>query len=304
MPKVSVIIPAYNKAELTCRTINSVLSQTYQDLEVIVVDDGSKDSTRQVLSVFGNKIRYVYKDNGGACSARNEGIRQSKGQYLAFIDCDDLYQQQKIDTCVNYLEKHPHFGLVHTAAYFIDNEDRIVGLYNHPRSQKQGWVSQRLILGNYICNSTAFIRRNILDEAGVFDESIFPPADWDMWLRLADVTQVGYIPEPLTKYRVTDNFIFNRLEQALTEELYVVNKTFVRNKFWPKGLYNKALSNTHLRFFQSFWLKNELSRSQEEMKLALKINPFNCKAWGMTFAQQFFPAILYNELNRRIVRTR
>lgn len=92
MKKVSVIIPAYNKADLTVKTVQSVLSQTYVNIEIIVVDDGSTDNTREKLSVYATKIKYFYKNNGGACSARNAGIRLANGRYIAFIDCDDLYQ--------------------------------------------------------------------------------------------------------------------------------------------------------------------------------------------------------------------
>lgn len=302
MPQVSIIIPAYNKAELTCRTLESVLAQTYMDREIIVVDDGSQDQTRQAMERYGKQIQYVYKKNGGACSARNEGIRQAKGKYLAFIDCDDLYEAQKISTCIDYLERHSHFGFVHTAASFIDREDHVVGLYDHPSSYKEGWIAQRLILGNFICNSTVVVRREVLDRAGLFDESIFPPGDWDMWLRLADIAQVGYIAQPLTKYRVSDNFIFNRLEQSLIEELFVVNKSFDRNKKWSKTLFAQALSNTHLRFAQNFLIKGEISRFDQEMHLALSINTWNFKAWALKVGCLVCPQLIYKELHRRILR--
>ncbi len=89
MKKVSVIVPAYNKAELTVRTVNSILDQDYKNIEVIVVDDGSTDDTRTKLQFFGNKIKYLYKENGGACSARNLGIKEASGDYIAFIDCSN-----------------------------------------------------------------------------------------------------------------------------------------------------------------------------------------------------------------------
>src|ERR1051325_3457562 len=91
LKKVSVIIPAYNKAEYTRRTVESVLAQTYPNIEIIVVDDGSKDQTSQVMAEYGDRITYIQKSNGGACSARNEGIRHAKGEFLTLLDCDDLY---------------------------------------------------------------------------------------------------------------------------------------------------------------------------------------------------------------------
>ena len=95
MKKVSVIVPAYNKAEYTQKTIESILAQTYPEIEIIVVDDGSTDNTRQALEKFQGRIDYVYKPNGGACSARNFGFKKSAGDYIGFLDCDDLYAKKK-----------------------------------------------------------------------------------------------------------------------------------------------------------------------------------------------------------------
>ena len=107
MKKVSVIIPAYNKADLTVKTVQSVLSQTYVNIEIIVVDDGSTDDTKEKLLVFGDKINYIYKQNGGACSARNVGINCATGEYLALIDCDDIFYPDKISKSVECLEEKP-----------------------------------------------------------------------------------------------------------------------------------------------------------------------------------------------------
>src|SRR3989338_243061 len=135
MNLVSIIIAAYNKAEFTCRAIDSVLNQTYPHIEIIVVDDGSTDDTRQRVSAYGDKVRYFYKENGGACSARNYGIRLAQGEYIALMDCDDMYEASKIELSVDYLRTHPEVGFVHTAAYFVDEEGWVVGKYSHRKSR-------------------------------------------------------------------------------------------------------------------------------------------------------------------------
>ncbi|MBP6342585.1 MAG: glycosyltransferase [Candidatus Omnitrophica bacterium] len=300
MKLVSVIIPAYNKAEYTRRTVESVLAQTYSSLEVIVVDDGSTDNTAQVMAAFKDRIRYILKPNGGACSARNAGIKASSGEYIAFIDCDDLYEPRKIEVCADYLNSHPEYGFVHTAANLIDHQERVEGIYDHPKSRRLGWITRRLILGNHICNSTALIRREILFKAGFFDESIFTPGDWDLWLRLSETAQVGYIREPLTKYRITDNYIFNRLELAQREELYVIEKFFQRH---PDGrLRARALSNLHLRFAQCHYVKNDGPRYHEAYTKSLQLNPLNFKAILMGAGALVASKNLKTELTRRILR--
>ncbi len=300
---VSVIIPAYNKAEYTRRCVESVLAQSYQHIEVIVVDDGSVDNTASVMKSFGERIRYVLKKNGGACSARNEGIRQARGEFLAFLDCDDLYEISKIEQSITCLVQQPAYGFVHTDAYFCDQHDVVVGQYKHPLRLQQGHIANQLVMGNFICNSTVVVRRQALDQAGYFDETIFPPADWDMWLRLAQVSQAGFVDCPLTKYRVTDNFIINRLDQSLAEELFVVEQFFKREPA-AGALKIKALSNLHTRFAQSYWVKNEMNKSWQQLMFALKKNPLNWKPWVLLVARCCCPSLMEKNLKRRILRVK
>jgi glycosyltransferase involved in cell wall biosynthesis len=279
MSLASVIIPAYNKAEYTCRAVDSVLGQTYRDVEIIVVDDGSTDDTRERLKTYGNRIQYIYKSNGGACSARNVGIRQAKGEYIALLDCDDLYLPAKIEESVNVLRARPEIGFIHTMAYLVDRDDNIVHVYARPEARFEGKIAQRLIFGNFICNSTVVVRRSCLDRVGLFDETIFTPADWDMWLRLAEQFQTAYIKTALTKYRVSDNYIFNKLELAQKEERIAIERFFQRNPSLLTGFKNKVLSNWHLRYAQCYVVKEDHDRVRKEFKEALALYPATVKGW-------------------------
>jgi len=302
MEKVSIIIPAYNKAELTVKTVDSVLKQTYPNIEILVVDDGSTDNTREVLSSYQDKIRYIYKENGGASSARNFGIKKAKGEFIGFVDCDDLYARDKVELSVTYLKKNPDFGYLHTGACFIDEKDEIVGDYSHPMSQQQGWVSRRLILHNFICNSTVFMRKSALERTGFFDEEIFTPADWDMWIRLAEIVQIGYIDYPLTYYRVSDNFVFSRLKRAEKEERFVIEKYFKRNIHMGNIFKRRVLSNLYLRFAQCYFLKNNIKLLKARFFRSLFKNPLNLKAIVLLFYYFFFRKNLRTELTKRIIR--
>ncbi len=302
MEKVSIIIPAYNKAELTVKTVKSVLNQTYPHTEIIVVDDGSVDQTQKYLSEFKNRIQYVYKTNGGACSARNLGIRLAQGEFIGFLDCDDLYLENKVELCVDFLKRNPDYGFVHTAAFFIDREEKIVGFYFHPKSQKQGWIADRLILGNYICNSTVIVRKSCLQEVGFLDESIFMPADWDLWLRLAEKFKVGYINKPLTKYRITDNYTFKRIEECQEEEKIVLNKFFFRNQNSSSLYKNRVFSYFHLRYAQCYFIQDKHQRFKEEFWQTLKMYPLNVKALAHLLYYCLAKENLKSNLRKRILR--
>lgn len=300
MKKVSVIIPAYNKAEYTRRTVDSVLAQTYPDIEIIVVDDGSSDTTAQVMTQYAQRINFVRKANGGCCSARNEGIRRCTGNYVVFLDCDDLLCPEKVERCIDYLEKNPRFGFVYTGAYFIDEHDKIVGQYAHPQS-REGLITSKLILGNFICNSTVLVKRPILEKAGFFDEKIFTPADWDMWLRLSEIAQAGFLQEPLTKYRIADNYIFNRLALARQEEMYVLEK-FFKDRPAQGILKRRAFSNYHLRFALCAFIKNDLSGFWSDCGTSFKLAPWNMKTLVIAALAVILPQWLKNELEKKILR--
>lgn len=302
MPRVTIIIPAYNKAAWTVKTVQSVLDQTYPDIEIIVVDDGSRDNTKEALAAFGDKIRYVYKENGGACSARNLGIRLAQGEFIGFLDCDDLYLPEKVVLSVQFLKEHPQAIFVHTDAYFIDAHDATIGQYKHPWAKREGKIAHQLILKNFICNSTILVRRKALERAGYFDETIFTPADWDLWLRLSEVGEVGYLNKPLTKYRVVDNYTFNKLELAEKEEALVIDKFFDRNRHLNRFFKRRVKSHLHLRFAQCYFLKNDSPRWQKEFQAAFKENPFNPKT--IAFLIYYFAAkeSLKADLSRRILR--
>lgn len=278
MEKISVIIPAYNKADFTVKTVESVLNQTYNPIEIIVVDDGSTDNTKQLLSKYSDRITYIYKKNAGACSARNLGIEVSIGTYIALLDCDDIYLPNKIEMSVDYLNKNTQCGFVYTSVYFIDGQDNILRIYPSLNNLCEGYISRRLLTKNFIPNSTVVIRKACFQKTGFFDESIFTPADWDMWLRLSENYKAGYINIPLTKYRISSNYILNNPEQAEKENLAVLEKAFYRNHTISNRLRNDAVSNVYLSSALNYLLKKEFSYAKSRFILAVNKNIFNLRA--------------------------
>jgi len=292
MKKVSVIIPAYNKAELTIKTVESVLKQTYKDIEIIVVNDGSTDDTEKKLTQFGDSIVYIYKENGGACSARNLGIKKSSGSYIALIDCDDIFYPDKILKSVQYLENNTNVGCVQTAVNLIDDHDNVVGSIQLPEKKVAGWIAEQLFLTNLVNSQTLLIRKECFDKVGLFDESIFIPADWDMWLRLSEQYEFGYIDVPLSGYRVTENYTISHLQSYLKDQFHVSEKAIKRGKIpITERLKNKRHANVFYSVGKLYGARGEIHNSREFFKKAIRFDYSNVKAIFHYLLAKLFPVI-------------
>ena len=204
MTQVSVIIPSYNQARFVAPTVESVLAQTYPDVEIIVVDDGSTDDTRAVLDTYRGRIRTIHQGNRGLAGARNTGFHASRGDYLLFLDSDDVIQPDKLASHVSFLDAERSFGLSYSAWQQV-NEDgtQVLG---EVRPNKQGQVLIELLRREFFFfASTAVIRREWLERVGLFDESLEWSEDADLWLRLArSGCAFGYLDQPLLRYRIHD----------------------------------------------------------------------------------------------------
>ncbi len=205
MASISVIITTYNYARFLPGAIESVLGQTYMPDEVIVVDDGSTDDTAQVAARYADRgVRYLYKENGGASSARNAGIRASQGELLAFLDSDDRWMPDKLAKQVEHMEKYPQVGLVTAGerqmSIGADGEGQAPWLLKREAVGTAN-VYRTMLVENFIGNaSLTLIKRECFRRVGLFDEGIGLGQDWDMWLRIARIFPVGVIEEPLIQY--------------------------------------------------------------------------------------------------------
>ncbi len=212
MPKVSVIIPSFNSEKTVSMTVESALAQTYPDIEVIVVDDGSTDGTRQILEPYADRIRYIYQENKKHSGARNTGIRAAQGEYLAFLDSDDLWLPEKIERQVAVLDQHPEVVLVACVARYIDQQGnparssgRSLERYSGVVEAPSDWT-RRLFLGDAVPGggSSAMVRREALLKAGLFDEGLDYAEDWDTWMRVSFLGKFVLIPDALLLFRVSD----------------------------------------------------------------------------------------------------
>ena len=211
-PRVSVIIPAYNAAGCVRRAVESVLKQSFRDFELLVVDDGSTDATRAVLSGYGTRLRLLAQANSGPAAARNHGIRHARGDYVAFLDADDYWQAEKLQRQVGLLDAQAEIGFCSTATAVVDNAGRPAG--DWPCHMDAGPLPDILFLhGTVISGSTSGVlaRRHLIDELGGFDESLRGFEDPDLWIRLAARTGYACIPEALTVVVRTPNSVSGNL---------------------------------------------------------------------------------------------
>jgi len=209
-PKVSVVMTTYNYGRFLGEAIQSVLDQTFQDWELIVVDDGSTDETSEVVASFPDpRIRYIYQQNQGNAAGWNRGIELARGTYIAFLDADDLWLPMKLEKQVAQLDSlPPTVGLVYADLHFFNHEDgAITGRLLAGRSPPRGKVFSQLVRrdwgerGWFIIPTIALIRSEVFQKVGLFDESLRRHQDWEMWVRVAAAYEVDVLNEPLARYR-------------------------------------------------------------------------------------------------------
>lgn len=203
--KVSVIIPLYNARDVIRETIESVRAQRWKDYEIIVIDDGSTDGSAEIVRGLGGGFRYVRQENAGVARARNRGIAESKGMYIALLDHDDLWHPTKLVKQVTLLERRPEVGMVITDVALIDSAGRPVGSVESAYKPSQAFA--RLFVRRYEPTpSAAMIRRSVLQAVGRFDEDFDSAGldDQELWARIAAHCEIANIAEPLTFHRIRE----------------------------------------------------------------------------------------------------
>lgn len=244
MPNVSVNIPCFNSGRFIEETLKSVLSQTYTDFEIIVMDDGSTDDTGRIINSFGDsRIKYFYKNNEGLSETRNKGIVASAGEYIAFLDHDDLWLPQKLEKQIAKFEGKG-LGLVFSDSYILLDGIREKMTYFDRCNPKRGFVFEDLLLenSNFIPLSTVVIRRDAFKEVGYFKKEFKIGEEYELFLRAADKYMFDYVDEPLAIYRIHENNFSVRKELFVKEALDIL-------EFW-KNAHPELLGRHKERFLR------------------------------------------------------
>jgi glycosyltransferase involved in cell wall biosynthesis len=274
MPTVSVIIPAYNQGHYLGECVRSVLNQTHQDFEAIIIDDGSTDNTREVANSFDDsRIRYIYQENRGLSGARNTGIRNATGLYISYLDSDDQFLPNKLELLITKLEGEPDLGFAAGQAILIDEHgDEIGQIFDNPLPADPS----NLLLGNPLHVGSVILTREWQDRAGFFDKDLRSYEDWDMWLRLAKLgCKMAWVPEPVSLYRFHS-------EQMTKDGSQMTNATFaVLEKIYsdpdiPESWRTKkdlAYSNAYLRAAPQAYRSGFFDKAKTYMDKAVTLNP-------------------------------
>jgi glycosyltransferase involved in cell wall biosynthesis len=230
-PLVTVAIPSYNAAATLSATLESVLAQTHTNLQIVVVNDGSRDATEEVLATYADRVQSIHQANGGLASARNAGIRIARGEYIALMDADDLCRPERIAAQLAYLETHPDVVLcssdfigfnqngslpaVNLHGYYSRISELPGGLASiYPQAEvmkmddltfktRRGNVYDAIALGNFVHPPTIMFRRSLLEQCGNFDEGIANMCDHDWLVRASRCGAFGVIETPLLDYRIS-----------------------------------------------------------------------------------------------------
>lgn len=280
-PLVSVIIPTYNTATYLAYAIESALGQSLKNVEIIVVDDGSTDETVNILQPYKKIIRYIYQPNAGRSAARNTGILQAQGKYIAFLDADDLWLPDRLAQHIPILEENPDTLLVYSQANVIDSQGNnrlvrdtplIIGGSLNDSSQ----AVKQLLLGNFIPILTVTLRKSIFEQAGLFDDKLSYAEDWDLWLRIAELGKISFVPGCFACYRVESAdrpASFWASTDSINQQIYVLNKFFDRRGSISNEIKRLGYAWIYVRAALAAMQLDDLSSGSLYWSRALQVEP-------------------------------
>lgn len=273
---VSVIIPAYNQAQFLPAAIDGALHQTHAPLEVIVVDDGSTDDTQRVLFSYGERIRAVSQNNAGVAAARNAGIQLSQGDFLAFLDSDDVWLPRKLERQLACFGSDPKIGLAHCGFCDIDAEGN--ALEQHLDGMEGDVAREMLLFRRPVIlggGSGVMVSRAAVEAVGNFDERLSTSADWDFYRRVAGRFKVAFVREVLLYYRL-HGANMHRNVQAMEHDLLIgYAKAFEGEEARSDALYREAYGNLHMMLAGSYFAAGQKKEFLRHAGQSLRFAPGN-----------------------------
>ena len=284
MPKVSVLVPTYNCVQYLKIALESALNQTFKDYEIIVIDDGSTDNTKEVVKNYQTanpgKIVYIYQENQGVVAARNTGIKAAQSDYLALLDADDIWCPDRLEKGIGTIEPDPGIGLVHANITRVDENGRTISTPLRDLKYLTGPMFENIFLRKAdIACPTALFRKACCDKVGLFDPHLtrLGCEDRELWLRIARKFKIVYIDQVLALYRVRLNSMSNNQQKMLKARLYVVDK------FSPEGKNGRLRHLTLAKIYRDLGDEHLFRQQFEHAKghywKSIAFNPFSFWTW-------------------------
>ena len=278
-PRLSVVMSVYNGLPFLSEALESVLNQTYREFEFVAVDDGSADDSWRVLSEYAARDKRMvlvrHQVNRGVASARNTGFRAAQGQYIACQDADDISLPDRFARQVEFLDRQPDVGMLGTWSGFIDEQGRPLDKLGFPRLSEDKDLQRQLLDSNCFCAGSVMIRRRHLEAVGGYDEGMALSEDYDLWLRLAEVTRLASIPAYLYLYRHHPASASSRHRSTLMKNKASVLERALSRRYasdppdWLRGL----LARDYLRAAHAAHAAGAASEARESLERTLKWAP-------------------------------
>lgn len=298
MPRVTVLLTCYNHRLYIEEALNSVRSQDYKDFEVLAIDDGSTDGTREWLSKQTD-IRTIFNErNLGTYASLNVGLEHASGEFLAILNDDDVWKADKLERQIRLMDENPRVGLVHSGGFFIDGEG--TPMEGNPLGFKfptfgTGDLLLALVYENKIIASAALVRRECFDRVGHFDRTYFGSGDWQMWYRIAEEYLVGMVQEPCTLYRVHGANASHKLEKIWQDdqrlrEWMLDRVDRLENRFSPAEV-RQAVAFNWAALGTVRALNGYPAQAREAFKRSIASNPLRIKSY-LRYGASYLPYAL------------
>lgn len=284
-PLISVIISTYNRERWITQTLDSVFAQTYTNYEIVVIDDGSTDGTRAVVEPFLDRVRYVYQENRGVAGAWNRGIEASRGDILAFLASDDLWEPETLDRVVAEFERQPDAGLISIMARVITPEGRRTGTLYGKRTSGSDYNTTSLLWGDAGCCSWFFVRREVLDRVGPYDEKLRTAEECDLLLRISFEARMVNLPEPLLLKRQHEGNLSNDQLSNAERWIYILQKLRSEHPDYASAhplAFRRALGKEYLRLGREHLARpsgSGYATARQALGRSIRTYPFRLRAY-------------------------
>ncbi len=300
LPMISVVIPCYNAERWISATLRSVLAQNWPKLDIIVVDDGSSDRSAEIVRTQFPDVRLLEQTNSGVAAARNLGIAHAKGDWIAFVDADDIWLPEKLHAQWQALEHHPETRMAYTAWHVwpcsnpepesslladLDKRSNDIRHWDGP----SGWIYPDLLEDCCVWTSTVLIQRSLFEEIGVFDEKLRIGEDYDLWLRASQVTPIIRIPKPMALYRMHPDSITKKAPDTNYQALIIIraiNRWGYRSQDGRqanKKLIDRALARTWRDFSSAHLAVGNLKYARHGSFMSLRSDCFQLRGWKLGY---------------------